>query len=135
MQIPTGTVYNFISAEQGPIPEKDIHLLLFGFFSAQAIFILGPVYFKKYVLVKSILAVLICLLIAVVIEEKAVNLFLPAGWRNLHLSWVQWDADEHPARFVYLPQPMANLFIALFQFGLPVTIWSITYLRLKEKQI
>lgn len=135
VQIPPGAVYNIISAEQGPIPEKDIHLVLLGFFSVQAIFILGPIYFKKYVLVKSILVVLICLLIIVLVEEKVVNFFLPAGWMNLHLSWVQWDREEHPARFVYLPYPLAPVFIGLLQLGVPLAIWSITYLRLKEKQI
>ncbi|HEY6899373.1 MAG TPA: hypothetical protein VI233_01975 [Puia sp.] len=133
--IPPSSVYNIFTGESGPIPEREIHLFLMGFFSIQAVFILGPVYFTRYAFIKSILAVLTCLLLVVIVEAKLINLFLPAGWSNLHFSWVQYDDEGHPSRFIYLPGWQTKLFTFLIQFGVPVLIWTITYFKLREKQI
>lgn len=133
--IPPSPVYNVFTSEAGPIPEKELHFFLLGFFSVQAIFIVGPIFFTRYAFIKSILVVLTCLLLMVIVEAKLVNLFLPAGWRNLHLSWVQDDSDGHPSRFVYLPDWQTNLLTALLQYGVPLSIWTITYYKLREKQI
>ncbi|HEY1167227.1 MAG TPA: hypothetical protein VGE90_18765 [Chitinophaga sp.] len=128
-------VYNVFSGEPGPFFERSNHLFLLGFFSVQAVFILGPLYFSRFVLIKSILLVLFCMLVIVVVHERIVNLFLPHDWRLRHLSWVLYDDAGHPARFVYLSRWLTNTLAALVQYGIPVLAWTIAYYRLTEKEI
>lgn len=133
--LPASAVYNIITAAGGVLPEKDYHVFLLGFFSIQAVFILGPLYFRRYALIKSIMLVLAMLLVIVLVMQKGINLFLPRGWYNLNLSWGQFDAEGHPARYVMLSPALLKIVMALLQYGIPVLIWIITYHRLKEKEI
>lgn len=133
--VPTTIVYNIFTAEQGALPEKGDHVFLLGFFSIQAIFILGSLYFRRYALIKSIIVVLACLLAIILVEEKLVNFFLPKRWHTMNFSWIQFDEEGHPSRFVYLPGGLADIIMKLLQYGIPVLIWIITYHRLKEKEI
>jgi len=135
VRVPPGIVYNIFTGERGPFMERSDHLFLLGFFSVQAVFILGPLYFSRFVIIKSILVVLLCMFVIVMAHERIVNLFLPQGWRLQHFSWVQYDGAEHPAHFVYLSKSLTNSLTAVLQYGIPVLIWTITYYRLKEKEI
>jgi len=133
--IPQSPVYNIFTADMAPLPERDTHLFLLGFFSIQAVFIAGPLYFSRYALIKSIVTVLFCMLVFVIMEQKIVGLFLPDGWHNRTLSWIRYDEDDHPSQYLALPETLTWGIIRLMQFGMPLMIWIITYHRLKEKQI
>jgi hypothetical protein len=135
IKIPTSIVYNIFTAVEGPIPERLYHVFLLGFFSIQAIFILGPLYFSRYALIKSIVVVLLILILGVIVEQKIVNYFLPQGWYAQEFSWVQYDEAGHPSRYIFLPGSLTKITSSLLQWGLPLLIWVITYYRLKEKQI
>jgi hypothetical protein len=133
--IPQCTVYNILSGEDGPLPEKDYHLFLLGFFTVQAIFMLGTIYFKQYALIKSIIATLVLISLGVLLNERIINSFLPSGWHTHLLSWIRYDENELPSGAVWLPVWLETLFLGVFQYGIPAFIWYITYHRLKEKQI
>lgn len=135
VRVAPSIVYNIFTGNQGPYFERSDHLFLLGFFSVQAVFILGPLYFSRFVVIRSILAVLLCMFVIVIVHERIVNLFLPHGWRLRNFSWVQYDEANHPARFVYLSRSLTNALAAILQYGVPVLIWTIAYYRLTEKEI
>ena len=128
-------VYNVFTGDGGPYFERSNHLFLLGFFSVQGVFILGPLYFSRFVVIKSILVVLLCMFAMVIAHERIINLFLPQHWRLLHFSWVQYDEADHPAHFVYLSRSLTSALTALAQYGIPVLVWTIAYYRLTEKEI
>lgn len=134
-RMPKGAIFNVFSEEGGPIVEKQYHLFLMGFFSAQAVFALGTIYFRRYAIIKSILAIFIIIAVIAVGLGRVIDRLLPQGWGNHFISWVQYDEDERPSNSVFLPWWFEQSLVMLLQFGLPLYIWFITYCRLKEKEI
>jgi len=128
-------VYNIFTAQQGPIPEKEYHLFLFAFFAAQAVFILGSVYYTRYAFIKSIIAALVCFAIYVVFESKVIRLLLPPGWHSDFFSWTHYDPNDHPDKLIYLPKFLESSLLFSIKVLPPVILWAITYFRLKEKEI
>jgi hypothetical protein len=135
LRIGPSIVYNIFTAAQGPIPEKDFHLFLCTFFSAQAVFILGSLYYTRYAFIKSIIAVLVCALLYIIIEAKLIGSLLPPGWDGDFFNWVHIDADGHPDKLIYLPNSLGRMLTLLIQVTPPFIVYTITYLRLKEKEV
>jgi len=130
------TVYNLISAEGAPIPEKDYHLFTFLYFAIQAAFLLGSVYFTRYSFVKTAIAVLLFALGFVILQRGVIYPMLPKDWNNGFLSWSRFEYDNGPPGIeVRLPAGLENLVVYVGQFGLPLFFWWVTYLRLKEKEV
>ncbi|MBS1603830.1 MAG: hypothetical protein JST42_14280 [Bacteroidetes bacterium] len=132
LPIQPAPLYNVFS-NQAFIPET--RTFLAGFFSAQALFFLGSVYFTRWTFIRSVIVGLLCLLTFVVIDAKLINFFLPSGWHDVFFLWVYNDADQHPVRYVRLPHTtgkILNIFIAVCA---PLFLWIITWQRLKEKEV
>lgn len=130
-------VYNIFTAEGGIIPEREFHLFLFSFFSIQAMFILGSVYFTRYAFIKATVAILLFALVVIVFITKVVENNLPDHWRiSTMIEWVQWDAlQSHHIRVVRLSQWTERLLTTGLICGVPVFFWCVTYFRLKEKEV
>jgi len=132
VQIPPGPLYN-VFHNQAFIPET--RTFLAGFFSAQALFFLGSVYFTRWTLIKSVIVGLLCLLVFVIIDTRLINFFLPSGWHDVFFLWIHNDADQHPSQYIRLPhttEKILNIFIAVCA---PLFLWIITWQRLKEKEV
>ena len=135
LRVEPSDVYNIFTAAQGPMPEKDFHLFLCTFFSAQAVFILGSLYYTRYAFIKSIIAVLACALLYVIIQARLIGSLLPRGWSGDFFNWVHTDADGHPDKLIYLPNLLGRMLTLLIQVAPPFVVYTITYLRLKEKEV
>jgi len=130
------TLYNIFSAEGAPVPEKDYHLFTSLYFTAQAAFLLGSVYFTRYSFVKTAIAALLFVLAFVILQRAVIYPLLPNGWTNEFLSWARQSYDTGPPDTeVRLPRSLEKAIIALGQLGLPLFFWFVTYLRLKEKEV
>jgi len=132
VQIPPGPLYN-VFHNQAFIPES--RTFLAGFFSAQALFFLGSVYFTRWTFIKSVIVGLLCLLVFVIIDARLINFFLPSGWHDVFFLWIHNDADQHPSQYIRLPhttEKILNIFIAVCA---PLFLWIITWQRLKEKEV
>jgi hypothetical protein len=130
-------VYNIFTGIGGPIPDRDWHLFLVSYFSIQSAFILGSVYFTRYAFLKTIVAILLFMLVAVCFITKVIRDHLPAGWRfggNM-LEWIQLDAMGAQEKLVRLPNSISLFLIWLTICGIPLLFWVITYVRLKEKEV
>jgi hypothetical protein len=129
------TVYNLFTAEGSPIPEKDGHLISSLYFTIQAIFLLGSVYFTRYSFIKTVIVVLIFILAFTVLERGIIYPMLPKDWNNNFLSWSRPSYDAGPpGNEVRLPGDTELLLNRLGLFGMPLFFWFVTYIRLKEKE-
>jgi len=131
-RIPPAILYNLFT-NQSFVPET--RTFLSGFFSAQALFFLGGVYFIRWTFIKSVIATLLCLLIFVVIDARLVNFFLPSGWHDVFFLWVHSDPDQHPNQYVKLPHTLGQLIDIFISVCAPLVLWIITWQRLKEKEV
>lgn len=134
--VPPVAVYNVFTATGAPLPEREYHIFLLGYFAVQAAFLLGSVYFTRYAFIKTIVVVVLCMLSFVVFQRAVVHPLLPTGWNNNVFRWTQELYDfEPPQNDLRLPASLENVLIALAQYGLPPFLWFVTYHRLKEKEV
>ena len=133
--IPPNQVYNIFTAEGGPMPEKDLHLFLFGYFAIQSAFLLGSVYFTRYSFIKTIVYSLLFILVFVVFQSEIMQHMLPNGWHTDLTLWRQEDGPLSDVQEVRLAPFTEKLFLGLTQYFLPPILWVITYFRLKEKEV
>jgi len=127
-------VMNIFSGNGLSIPDRDMFLL--GFFAAQSAFILGSVYFSRYSFVKSAIAVVILMFIAVLFITRVVQGNIPAGWRLSGLGeWIRSYNLTGSSGLVRLPAWFEKSRSFLVEFSVPLIFWFITYFRLKEKEV
>ena len=132
---PTNQVYNIFTAEGGPIPERDFHIFLFGYFAIQSAFLLGSVYFTRYSFIKTIVYTLLFILVFVVFQSEVLQHLLPGGWRTDLTFWHREDGVAGNEQLVRLAPFTDKLILTLAQYILPPAFWVITYFRLKEKEV
>ena len=133
--VPT-EVLNVFNGAGLPQMERDTHVFIYGFFSVQAAFMLGSVYFPRYSFIKTIIAVLLLMLVTVVFITKGVQGHLPPHWRMDGLvQWIQSKDMFVQSALVRLPFGIEKILNFLLMFGTPVMLLLITYFRLKEKEV
>jgi len=116
--------------------DDDFYTFLLGFFAAQSAFILGSVYFTRYVFIKTTIAVLLMILITTIFIMRVVKGNIPAGWRLNDLEeWVRAEGMSAPTALVRLPSWMETTGMYLVRYSAPFIFWFITYFRLKEKEV
>src|SRR5260221_9186837 len=133
--ITANPVYNIFTAEGAPVPEKESHLFLFGYFAIQSAFLLGSVYFVRYSFLKTIVYSLLFILVFVVFVSEILRHMLPGDWRTSLTFLYQGDSARGNEKIVRLTRLTENLLIVLTQCGLPLIFWIIAYFRLKEKEV
>jgi hypothetical protein len=121
----------------------------FIWFVAQAMFLLGTVYFQKYSLIKTVLCFFIFLtgmylinaIFAQIFFQKymrdwkqqfpfiGVNIFLP---RNMEAHTVQYSMN-----FVMLELPKRawKPLLYFFEYFVPPILWTVAYFKLRDKEI
>jgi hypothetical protein len=116
---------------------KDTTLnFLFFFFTVQAAFLLGSVYFERYSFIKTIIAcfvtgfIFFCLLYFLN-EQVLPNGGFHSGFFTSYL--VREDGVND--RLVQLPSWIGHLFRILVMYAAAPFLWIVTYFRLKEKQV
>jgi len=134
--VPALAVYNIFIPKAPPIiGESEYHFLLLGFFAVQSCFLLGSLYFPRYSFIKTIVAILLLVLVLTVFLSKVVVHSTPDGWQNNLLTWDQYNEHWTHLGTVRLPLWLNRAVILLLQYGLPPLFWTITYFRLKEKEL
>lgn len=132
---PTGfELVNVFAKVVGTAPGIPVRLFMLGYFAIQSAFVLGSVWFTRYSFIKTIVAVLVFLLIQMlfqrVLETRVPHGWFIAGWFN----WRQFlpDGSVHTVR---LPLWLQDSLFFLMEYSLPFVFWTITYYRLKEKEV
>ena len=135
---PIGTVevLNLWNMPWAPIPDRQYHLFLLGYFAVQSAFLLGSVYFARWSFIKTVIGILLFWGGFIMFTDKVVNEHLPAGWHAYDmLRWYD-NPDNSPVfRMVQLPDTVERLLVILVQYSIPPAFWVITYFRLKEKEV
>ena len=133
--IPPNQVYNIFTAEGGPMPEKDLHLFLFGYFAIQSAFLLGSVYFSRYSFIKTIVYSLLFILVFVVFQSEIMQHMLPNSWHTDLTLWRQENIPLSDEQQVRLAPFTEKLLLSMTQYFLPPVFRVITWFRLKEKEV
>ncbi len=115
--------------------DTTLNFLLF-FFSVQGAFLLGSVYFERYSFIKTIITgfvlgfILFCLFFF--FNEQ----LLPRGeyHRGFLISY-RVRIEGMQDRLVELPRWVGEILRILVTYALPPFLWTVTYYRLKEKQV
>ena len=130
-------VFNLLAENNwAPVPDRTTHLFLAFYFAAQSAFLLGSVYFTRYPFIKTIIALIILWVIAVLFMEKGVAAHLPDGWRPYDfLEWTRPDEYGSQMKWVKLPYGTERMLELFFECIFPPAFWCITYFRLKEKEV
>lgn len=115
--------------------DTTINFLLF-FFSVQAAFLLGSVYFEKYSFIKTVIGgfvagfALFCLMYF--FNEQ----LLPEGdYPRGFLTAYRVRVDGVHDRLVQVPRWIGHAFRFLAMYAVAPFLWLVTYYRLKEKQV
>ncbi|MDO6435377.1 hypothetical protein Q4E93_32475 [Flavitalea sp. BT771] len=128
-------VLNLWNNQWAPMPDKQYHLILLGYFVVQSAFLLGSVYFKRWGFIKTIVTILLCWLVFILFMGKGLQEFLPEGWHyDTPLQWINFSTPG-PPQFVRLPPSLERILIFLIQYSIAPMLWFITYFRLKEKEV
>jgi hypothetical protein len=115
--------------------DTTLNFLLY-YFTVQAAFLLGSVYFEKYSFIKTVIccfvAGFILFLLLFFFNEK----MLPRGdyFRGFFTTYRVYveGGNDH---LVQLPSWMGEVLRFLVTYALPPFLWTATYFRLKEKQV
>ena len=128
-------VYNLFSLEDAPMRESKTNVLLLFYFAFQAAFILGSVYFGRYSFLKTVVSLLLFWLVCMLYFVKVIDASVPDGWHMADglFSWRQ--LDNHGQNIVRLASWISDSFIFIVKYCFPLIFWSITYTRLKEKEV
>ena len=136
--IPVGRVevLNILNNSWAPIPDRQYHLFLLGYFAIQSAFLLGSVYFTHYSFIKTIVGVLLFWVIFIFFSEKGVRPLLPEGWNVYNfIQWNNYKINEAQLHLIKLPAWVEKGVIFLIQYSIPFVFWFIAYIRLKEKEV
>ena len=135
-QIPPVSLFNILTAEGSPQPERDYRIFTLGFFAIQSAFLLGSVYFRSYAFIKTVVAVILFIVAFIVFERGIIYPLLPKSWDNNVFHWTERPYnDEPPQNEVRLTPVLERTIIIITLYGLTPFFWFITYHRLKEKEV
>jgi len=130
-------VYNLITKEGGPMPDKEFNVFILAYFALQAAFILGSVYFARYSFIKTVVSLLLLTLVYMLFVIKGISGSLPDGW-HLGESLFEWGQNGAPngdRKLIRDPSWVGDSLFFLIKYCMPFIFWSITYTRLKEKEV
>lgn len=133
--IQTDAVFNVLKGMPGDQLDGHLHIYVFFFFMVQSAFLLGSVYFERFAFVKTIVAVLLCILFFSILEERVVGVTIPRGWT--HSLFSEWTSNGETlrAKAVRLPPLFSIFLVGLLVFGTPLVFWVAAYFRIKEKEV
>lgn len=105
------------------------------YFSCQALFMLGSVYFGRHAIIKTILASLLFFTAVSLFMHGVNRLFFPGeGVRWMDFVTLQ-DQTKNPVQVYALPYYLHDFLINFIRYGFAPVFLVVTYFRLKEKEI
>ena len=106
------------------------------FFSLQAAFLLGAVWFKKYSFIKTIISGFIIFFGLFLLVFLCYDQLMPKGdYSNALLTSYRVHTEGQDDRLVQLPGWMGRLVYYTLLYAIAPFLWIVTYYRLKEKQV
>jgi hypothetical protein len=85
--------------------------------------------------VKTVVAVLLCILFFALLEEQVIHATLPKGWnQSLFSEWTN-NGDTLRAKAVRLSPVASLVLVGLLVCGTPLVLWTAAYFRIKEKEV
>jgi hypothetical protein len=128
-------VFNVLKGMPGDRLDRQLHIYLFFYFMVQSAFLFGSVYFERYAFVKTIVAVLLCILFFAILDERVIGATIPQGWDHFLFSEWKSNGDTLRARVVSIPLVASIALVGLLVFGTPLVLWTAAYFRIKEKEV
>jgi hypothetical protein len=106
------------------------------YFSVQAAFLLGSVYYEKYSFVKTVISLFVVLLAIWLVNSFLLEAIMPEGsyLRDIG-SFRILNTKAGTDYLVELPVGVRDTISALVKWGFPFFFWVVTYFRLKEKEV
>lgn len=109
--------------------------LFYVFFSLQALFMLGSVYFERFAFIKTVLvAALIGFIFIMFVQSLAQNL-LPQNFGFKGFSEFRVYENEEGAKIYNIPAWIGKVIVPLSKYIWVPVLLTATYFRLKEKEI
>lgn len=104
------------------------------FFGIQSAALLGSIYFSQYSYIKTAIALTLLFLFFAWFEEYVMTNILPSG--NFHNNITKYSVNEGGKfKLVQLSSWVSNAMeIGLF-YGATLMLWTVSYFRLKEKEV
>jgi len=115
--------------------DSTINFLLF-FFSVQSAFLLGSVYFEKYSFIKTIISCFVAGFLLFCFMYFFNEQLLPGGdYPKGFLTAYRVHVDGVNDRLVQVPDWIGQVFRFMVMYVTAPFLWTVTYFRLKEKQV
>jgi hypothetical protein len=107
---------------------------ILGFFGIQSAALLGSIYFSQYSYIKTAIALTLLFLFIAWFMEKVVSGILPSG--NFYDDMTKYSVNEGGQfKLVQLPSWVGNVLEIGLLYGATLTLWTVSYFRLKEKEV
>lgn len=132
---PSRLINIFISENhrRDPALDNENLIFLFGFFGVQSAFALGSIYFEKFGIVKTAVALLVLAVFLSLFIGKLLPVFSPAGDSRTFLQ--NWTLAGEEGHRIVLPQIWRDIFSGFLRFAIAPILWVVVYFRLKEKTV
>jgi glucan phosphoethanolaminetransferase (alkaline phosphatase superfamily) len=133
-QVKASLINVFNYNEPGQKNNINLYILLF-FLAIQSLFILGSVYFEKYSFIKTAISMFVSMLIFFLLLYLFNESLMPNGGFHKGFSAYRVIEDNNKEVLVELPQWIGPLLRGILMYALPPFFWTVTYFRLREKQV
>jgi hypothetical protein len=129
------TIFNILRYNN-PMTDRPNSELLIIFFTVQAAFIMGSIYFSSYSLLKTIIVLGLLWAFAIVFISFIANAILPApGWFKDQLHTFEILHPSGKNKLIIVPHWIGSVCTLYFQYMIIPVLWAAIYYRLKEKQV
>jgi hypothetical protein len=112
-------------------------VLIYG--SLQTLFLLGSIYFERFAFVKTIVSSVLVLLVTFLFMRYIVYPIMPHGhFEGSHAQFVFEKGDGVPTKYKMVfgfPKWLLDTLWFLLRYIWVPALWTVTYFRLKEKQL
>ncbi|HVZ55583.1 MAG TPA: hypothetical protein VG870_02905 [Chitinophagaceae bacterium] len=115
-------------------PNPNVMALLF-FFSIQAAYILGSVYFSRFSFIKTTVSLLVLSLFIILFLAKLLGAFMPDGHFLDGLNQYSVSTSGSEEQVILLPDWVNTVFWAFVRYAMAPLLWLTTYYRVREKEI
>lgn len=119
------------------MPPQALRYMFLISLAAQAWYLLGSAYFKKYNFVKTAIVQFAGIIFLLLLFSFFTEVVMPNGEYdeiNGIFSYVIYEGNAS-GKVLQLPSWINTILHILFMYGFPFLFWYVTYLRLKEKEV
>jgi len=110
-------------------------VILLSYFAVQSAYILGSVYFSRFSFIKTTVALLVLWLFIIVFVGKVMDSFMPDGNYFEGLTSYRLNTGSNEEKIIRLPEWINSGAAFLLKYAFAPILWTVTYFRVKEKEI